>query len=174
MTHHQRARLYADLNEEQQRALLTSASASLLHEAYFIEKLGLAFGAKMVLLSSTTEERMLYALFCADEARHLAAVSEHIDDPESLATSNPFHALLSEVGGRARFFGQYDNAELPRLMGTVDWVVVPSVWWENSPLVIHEAQTIPARGTVFSFHGFRFEVAEGEENRLTMLKIRKL
>lgn len=50
-----------------------------------------------------------------------------------------FHALLTDVGDRARFFGQYDNAELGRLMRSVDWVVVPSVWWENSPVVIQEA-----------------------------------
>ena len=25
------------------------------------------------------------------------------------------------------------------MMAAVDWVVVPSVWWENSPLVIQEA-----------------------------------
>lgn len=35
--------------------------------------------------------------------------------------------------------GRYDRADLPRLMAEVDWVVVPSVWWENSPLVIQEA-----------------------------------
>ncbi|MCI0590636.1 MAG: glycosyltransferase, partial [Gammaproteobacteria bacterium] len=27
----------------------------------------------------------------------------------------------------------------PRLMERIDWVVVPSIWWENSPLVIQEA-----------------------------------
>jgi len=41
-------------------------------------------------------------------------------------------------------------------------------------LVIHEAQTIPAAGQVFSFHGFRFEVVERLENRITQLKIRPL
>jgi len=41
-------------------------------------------------------------------------------------------------------------------------------------LVIHEAQTIPVPGQVFSFHGFRFEVVERQANRLTKLKIRKL
>jgi len=41
-------------------------------------------------------------------------------------------------------------------------------------LVIHEAQSIPAQGQCFSFHGFRFEVAERDRNRLTKLKIRKL
>jgi Mg2+/Co2+ transporter CorB len=41
-------------------------------------------------------------------------------------------------------------------------------------LVIHEAQVIPSTGQVFSFHGFRFEVVEKQENRLATLKIRKL
>ena len=35
--------------------------------------------------------------------------------------------------------GRYDHAALPRLMANVDWVVFPSIWWENSPLVIQEA-----------------------------------
>lgn len=41
-------------------------------------------------------------------------------------------------------------------------------------LVIHEAQTIPEVGQVFSFLGFRFEVLERARNRLTRLRIRKL
>lgn len=41
-------------------------------------------------------------------------------------------------------------------------------------LVIHEAQMIPNEGQVFSFHGFRFEVAQRKENRITRLKIRPL
>jgi glycosyltransferase involved in cell wall biosynthesis len=35
--------------------------------------------------------------------------------------------------------GAYLQDELPQLMAGIDWVVVPSVWWENSPLVIQEA-----------------------------------
>ena len=41
-------------------------------------------------------------------------------------------------------------------------------------LVIHEAQTIPTAGQVFSFHGFRFEVTERVANRITRLRIRRL
>ena len=41
-------------------------------------------------------------------------------------------------------------------------------------LVIHEAQTIPIKSQVFSFHGFRFEILERHDNRITGLKIRKL
>ena len=41
-------------------------------------------------------------------------------------------------------------------------------------LVMHEAQMIPVVGQVFNFHGFRFEVVERDQNRLTQLKIRRL
>lgn len=41
-------------------------------------------------------------------------------------------------------------------------------------LVIHEAQTIPVVGQVFSFHGFRFEVMARESNRITKLRVRPL
>jgi glycosyltransferase involved in cell wall biosynthesis len=37
------------------------------------------------------------------------------------------------------FAGPYRPGDVPRLMAETDWVVVPSVWWENSPLVIQEA-----------------------------------
>jgi len=35
--------------------------------------------------------------------------------------------------------GPYRPEELRRRLAAVDWVVVPSIWWENSPLVIQEA-----------------------------------
>ena len=38
-----------------------------------------------------------------------------------------------------RFFGPYRPEELRGLMARIDWVIVPSTWWENSPLVIQEA-----------------------------------
>jgi Mg2+/Co2+ transporter CorB len=41
-------------------------------------------------------------------------------------------------------------------------------------LVIHEAQTIPNEGQVFSFHGFRFEILSKRENRIARLKVRPL
>lgn len=36
--------------------------------------------------------------------------------------------------------GPYDNSEVGQLMSAVDYVVVPSIWWENSPVVIQEAR----------------------------------
>jgi glycosyltransferase involved in cell wall biosynthesis len=41
--------------------------------------------------------------------------------------------------GRVTFRGPYDHSELPKLMADLHWVLVPSIWWENSPLVIQEA-----------------------------------
>lgn len=38
-----------------------------------------------------------------------------------------------------RFHGAYDNSRVDALMRNVDVVVVPSIWWENSPIVIQEA-----------------------------------
>jgi glycosyltransferase involved in cell wall biosynthesis len=48
--------------------------------------------------------------------------------------------LLEETSASVRFAGRYEHAQLPDLLSEVDWVVVPSIWWENSPLVIQEAQ----------------------------------
>lgn len=47
--------------------------------------------------------------------------------------------LLEDSRHNVTLLGSYQHADLPRLMADVDWVVVPSIWWENSPLVIQEA-----------------------------------
>lgn len=40
----------------------------------------------------------------------------------------------------ARHCGPYCREDLPALMSRTDWVVLPSIWWENSPLVLLEAR----------------------------------
>ncbi len=47
--------------------------------------------------------------------------------------------LLDRCKDNVTLVGRYQPEMLPRLMSGVDWVVVPSIWWENSPLVIQEA-----------------------------------
>ena len=39
----------------------------------------------------------------------------------------------------ATFHGPYEPVDLWKLMAATDWVIVPSIWWENSPMVIQEA-----------------------------------
>jgi glycosyltransferase involved in cell wall biosynthesis len=50
-----------------------------------------------------------------------------------------FTELLAGSGNNVSFAGSYNPASVPRIMADIDWVVVPSRWWENSPLVIQEA-----------------------------------
>lgn len=73
--------------------------------------------------------------------------------------------------------GQYviDGAMTIRdLNRATDWTLPDEEANTVAGLVIHEAQTIPVVGQVFSFHGFRFEVTGREGNRVTQLKIRPL
>lgn len=48
-------------------------------------------------------------------------------------------AELLGVGDSVTSLGPYPPERAGEVMAAVDWVVVPSVWWENSPLVIQEA-----------------------------------
>lgn len=48
-------------------------------------------------------------------------------------------ALLKTTQDCVHFHGAYEPSELAGLMRSIDWVVMGSIWWENSPLVIQEA-----------------------------------
>ncbi|HVJ92716.1 MAG TPA: ferritin-like domain-containing protein [Labilithrix sp.] len=99
-----RTHIFQDASEEDRARILDAAGRALLEEAYFIEKSGVAFAAKMVLLSETTEERLLYALFAADEASHFSAVRRFLVREPEAPEANPFLSLLSGVienGNRA-------------------------------------------------------------------------
>jgi len=60
-------------------------------------------------------------------------------DANPPAFVDAFRALLARTSQRVHFAGPYQRKDLGRLITAVDWVVVPSIWWENSPLVIQEA-----------------------------------
>lgn len=47
--------------------------------------------------------------------------------------------LVEKCQGTARLCGPYEPEEMPRLVAGIDWIIMGSVWWENSPLVIQEA-----------------------------------
>jgi glycosyltransferase involved in cell wall biosynthesis len=48
-------------------------------------------------------------------------------------------ALIADAGDKITSLGPYPPQRAGEMMAAVDWVVVPSIWWENSPLVIQEA-----------------------------------
>ncbi len=47
--------------------------------------------------------------------------------------------LLDRAGGMVDLRGPYEAEQLRSRMEDCDWVVIPSIWWENSPVVIQEA-----------------------------------
>nr|WP_294502799.1 glycosyltransferase family 4 protein [uncultured Rhodopila sp.] len=50
-----------------------------------------------------------------------------------------FQARIARAGPNIRFSGPYQREQVDRLMQSVHAVLVPSIWWENSPVVIQEA-----------------------------------
>jgi glycosyltransferase involved in cell wall biosynthesis len=58
---------------------------------------------------------------------------------QSQEFQDEFASMHEALRGRVTFRGSYDHSELPKLMADLHWVLVPSIWWENSPLVIQEA-----------------------------------
>lgn len=51
--------------------------------------------------------------------------------------NNLLQPLIRE--GCVRMVGPYKPEQLRSRMSRIDWVIVPSIWWENSPMVIQEA-----------------------------------
>lgn len=56
----------------------------------------------------------------------------------------------------------------------LDWKLPDDEATTIAGLVIHEAQSIPAQGQVFIFHGFRFEVLERKRHQITRLRVTPL
>jgi glycosyltransferase involved in cell wall biosynthesis len=63
--------------------------------------------------------------------------------------------------GVVQWVGPYQPHELPKRMEGVDWVVVPSIWWENSPMVIQEALVYGRPLIVSDIGGMQEKVKNG-------------
>ncbi len=48
--------------------------------------------------------------------------------------------LVAALGPAVSFTGSYTRAEVLAFLRQAGWVVVPSIWWENSPMVIQQAK----------------------------------
>ena len=91
--------------------------------------------------------------------------------------TDEFDVVARDAGLKRSESGDYlvDGAMTIRdLNRALDWQLPDDEANTVAGLVIHEAQMIPAEGQAFSFHGFRFEVAQRQENRLTKLRMRPL
>lgn len=59
------------------------------------------------------------------------------------------------------YAGAYNNASVHRLMSECDYVVIPSKWWENSPVVIQEAYAAGAPVICTGIGGMAEKVPDG-------------
>lgn len=65
----------------------------------------------------------------------------HPNGQETVALKRQLSSYGSETLGRVEWLGGYRNdAIVTEVFNKMDCIVVPSIWMENSPLVIHEAQ----------------------------------
>jgi len=91
------SKTFNTLSARHQQSVLQACSRMLLNEAYFIEKSGLAYCAKMVLLAETTDTAQLYAIIGADEAKHLAWIEPYVSEADKNAPYGEFLAFLSQL-----------------------------------------------------------------------------
>lgn len=74
-----------------------------------------------------------------------------------------------QVDGSVLVDGTLPIRDLNRETG---WTLPDEAATTIAGLVMHEAQTIPEAGQVFTFHGFRFEIVRKTRNRITAVRIR--
>ena len=83
---------------------------------------------------------LLRACAALKRAGHRFSLAVYGDDrhmPDSYRQE--ISPLLAELGEAVTLYGAYPPEEAPGLMRGADWILAPSVWWENDPLVLQEA-----------------------------------
>jgi hypothetical protein len=91
-----KVRVFLDATPSEQVNILQLCSRGILEEIYSIEKAGVSYMAKMVLLCETIEEQMLYGLFSADEVTHLAQIG-HFLPTQTAQFEHQFLQFLMDI-----------------------------------------------------------------------------
>ena len=84
---------------------------------------------------------------------------------QSESFQQTFWELLERTKDCVSYLGSYQPEEIPNLMSKIDWVIMPSICWENAPLVIEEA-FIHKRPVICSNIGGMAEKVEDEKSGL--------
>ena len=90
-------------------------------------------------------------------------IADEHDTPDS-------HIRL-QADGTVNVDGTVAIRDLNRQM---DWDLPDDEATTIAGLVIHEAQTIPEPGQVFTFHGYRFEILRKSRNKITAIRVKPL
>lgn len=82
-------------------------------------------------------------------------------------TTKTLRELAKNCTNEIEFLGEYNNKNLvSEVFSEVDIIVIPSIWGENSPLVIHEAQACEVPVITADFGGMREYVSHLENGLL--------
>ncbi len=81
------------------------------------------------------------------------------------AFQSSIRKALKSLGDTVSMRGRYQSCELPNLLSATDWMIVPSVWWENSPVVILEAKKYGVPVICSDIGGMREKVEHGVNGR---------
>ena len=81
---------------------------------------------------------------------------------QTAAFKERVETLIEECGKMVVNVGPYERSQLPHLLRSVHYVVVPSVWWENSPLVIQEAKVMGRPVMVRGIGGMKEKVGKSD------------
>ena len=90
-------------------------------------------------------------------------VGEIVDEHDRLV-----RGVRPQTNGSAHVDGHITVRDLNRAM---DWDLPEDEANTIAGLVIHEAQTIPKAGQMFSYYGYRFEILRRHRNQITALRI---
>ena len=88
-------------------------------------------------------------------------ISDEHDTTETTIRAQPDGSVLVD--------GSVAVRDLNRQM---DWALPDEEATTVAGLVIHEAQTIPESGQIFTFYDYRFEIVRKTRNRITAVRIR--
>jgi glycosyltransferase involved in cell wall biosynthesis len=78
-------------------------------------------------------------------------------------TRGKFEIAIRELSPVLRYYGPYSRSAATSLMDQCDWILVASIWWENSPVVLEEALLAKRPVLVSDLGGMREKVAEGRD-----------
>lgn len=112
------------------RATVPASSSTGLRVGFF-GQISLLKGIQVLIdAAAILEQEQVFGI-------NFAIFGDHTNQPQPFQAD--FLTSIEKFGSNVAFHGAYDNADVDELMAEVDVVLVPSIWWENSPVVIQEA-----------------------------------
>lgn len=77
-----------------------------------------------------------------------------------------FKELLQKSGELVSYIGKYQKKDTIRLLRDVDWVIVPSIWWEAEPMVIEESLAAGTPVIASNIAGMKEKIQNGKNGYL--------